>query len=89
MADTTLSAGVNQLRKNSVGVWAVTFLFSSAAAPLAGVAGGVPISILLGKGATLRVSQNLGARADLARRFREWRETATLFRFRVSINVAN
>ena len=51
MADTTHAAGVNQLRKNSLGVGAVTFLVISAAAPLTAVAGGVPISMLLGNGA--------------------------------------
>ena len=51
MADTTHAAGANQLRKNSLGVGAVTFLVISAAAPLTAVAGGVPISMLLGNGA--------------------------------------
>ena len=51
MADTTHATGVNQLRKNSLGVGAVTFLVISAAAPLTAVAGGVPISMLLGNGA--------------------------------------
>lgn len=40
----------NQLRKNSLGVAAVTFLVVSAAAPLTAVAGGVPLSMLLGNG---------------------------------------
>lgn len=40
----------NQLRKNSLGVSAVTFLVVSAAAPLTAVAGGVPLSMLLGNG---------------------------------------
>lgn len=44
------SSGENQLRKNSLGVGAVTFLVVSAAAPLTAVAGGVPISMLLGNG---------------------------------------
>lgn len=44
-------AGSNQLRKNSLGIGAVTFLVISAAAPLTAVAGGVPISMLLGNGA--------------------------------------
>lgn len=44
-------AGQNQLRKNSLGVGAVTFLVVSAAAPLTAVAGGVPLSMLLGNGA--------------------------------------
>lgn len=51
MVDTTSAAGTNQLRKNSLGVGAVTFLVISAAAPLTAVAGGVPISMLLGNGA--------------------------------------
>ena len=50
MADTMQASGVNQLRKNSLGVGAVTFLVISAAAPLTAVAGGVPISMLLGNG---------------------------------------
>ncbi len=41
----------NQLRKNSLGVGAITFLVVSAAAPLTAVAGGVPLSMLLGNGA--------------------------------------
>ena len=45
------SGGANQLRKNSLGVAAVTFLVVSAAAPLTAVAGGVPLSMLLGNGA--------------------------------------
>lgn len=51
MANTSSTAGANQLRKNSLGVGAVTFLVISAAAPLTAVAGGVPISMLLGNGA--------------------------------------
>ncbi len=51
MANSTNAAGANQLRKNSLGVGAVTFLVISAAAPLTAVAGGVPISMLLGNGA--------------------------------------
>jgi amino acid transporter len=42
--------GANQLRKNSLGIGAVTFLVVSAAAPLTAVAGGVPLSMLLGNG---------------------------------------
>jgi len=42
---------VNRLRKNSLGVGAVTFLVVSAAAPLTAVAGGVPLSMLMGNGA--------------------------------------
>ena len=45
------SGEANQLRKNSLGVAAVTFLVVSAAAPLTAVAGGVPLSMLLGNGA--------------------------------------
>jgi amino acid transporter len=44
------SGEANQLRKNSLGVAAVTFLVVSAAAPLTAVAGGVPLSMLLGNG---------------------------------------
>ena len=51
MANSTSAAGANRLRKNSLGVGAVTFLVISAAAPLTAVAGGVPISMLLGNGA--------------------------------------
>lgn len=42
--------GANQLRKNSLGVGAITFLVVSAAAPLTAVAGGVPLAMLLGNG---------------------------------------
>ena len=45
------TTGQNQLRKNSLGAFAVTFLVVSAAAPLTAVAGGVPLSMLLGNGA--------------------------------------
>jgi amino acid transporter len=41
----------NQLRKNSLGVGAVTFLVVSAAAPLTGAGGGIPPSMLFGNGA--------------------------------------
>jgi amino acid transporter len=51
MASSSTEAGANRLRKNSLGVSAVTFLVISAAAPLTAVAGGVPISMLLGNGA--------------------------------------
>ncbi len=51
MADTSLGNTANQLKKNSLGVGAITFLVISAAAPLTAVAGGVPISMLLGNGA--------------------------------------
>jgi amino acid transporter len=49
MTDVT-TAGANQLRRNSLGLIAVTFMVISAAAPLTGVAGAVPISFLLGNG---------------------------------------
>lgn len=42
--------GVHQLRKNSLGLISVTFMVISAAAPLTGVAGAVPIAFLLGNG---------------------------------------
>lgn len=48
---TAHEAPPNQLRRNSLGVVAITFLVVSAAAPLTAVAGGVPISMLLGNGA--------------------------------------
>jgi amino acid transporter len=51
MADLTSHSTINQLKKNSLGVGAITFLVISAAAPLTAVAGGVPISMLLGNGA--------------------------------------
>lgn len=44
-------AGTNQLRKNSLGLIAVTFMVISAAAPLTGIAGAMPIAFLLGNGA--------------------------------------
>jgi amino acid transporter len=44
------AVGANQLRKNSLGLVAVTFMVVSAAAPLTGVAGAVPIAFLLGNG---------------------------------------
>ncbi|MCE4555004.1 APC family permease [Roseateles cellulosilyticus] len=40
----------HQLRKNSLGLISVTFMVISAAAPLTGVAGAVPIAFLLGNG---------------------------------------
>lgn len=43
--------GDDQLRRDSLGVAAITFFVISAAAPLTAVAGGVPISMLLGNGA--------------------------------------
>ena len=42
--------GANQLRKNSLGLIAVTFMVISAAAPLTGVAGAMPLAFLLGNG---------------------------------------
>jgi amino acid transporter len=50
MSNLNSTSEVNQLRKNSLGVTAVTFLVVSAAAPLTAVAGGVPLSMLLGNG---------------------------------------
>lgn len=44
-------AGTNELRKNSLGLIAVTFMVISAAAPLTGVAGAMPIAFMLGNGA--------------------------------------
>jgi amino acid transporter len=41
----------NRLRKNSLGLIAVTFMVVSAAAPLTGVAGAMPIAFLAGNGA--------------------------------------
>lgn len=43
--------GNNQLRKNSLGLIAVAFMVISAAAPLTGIAGAMPIAFLLGNGA--------------------------------------
>lgn len=42
--------GSHRLRRNSLGLIAVTFMVISAAAPLTGVAGAVPIAFLLGNG---------------------------------------
>jgi amino acid transporter len=50
MTDLT-SGGANTLRKNSLGLLAVTFMVISAAAPLTGVAGALPLAFLLGNGA--------------------------------------
>lgn len=50
MVDIT-EGGVNQLRKNSLGLLAVTFMVISAAAPLTGVAGAMPLAFMLGNGA--------------------------------------
>jgi amino acid transporter len=46
-----MTVGANQLRKNSLGLLAVTFMVISAAAPLTGVAGAMPLAFLLGNGA--------------------------------------
>ncbi|MGV8988482.1 MAG: APC family permease [Cypionkella sp.] len=48
---TEITNGANQLRKNSLGLVAVTFMVISAAAPLTGVAGAMPLAFLLGNGA--------------------------------------
>jgi amino acid transporter len=45
------TAGSNQLRRNSLGLIAVTFMVISAAAPLTGVAGSMPLAFMLGNGA--------------------------------------
>ena len=49
MSDFT-EIGPNRLRRNSLGVVAVTFMVISAAAPLTGVAGATPLAFLLGNG---------------------------------------
>lgn len=49
MTDIT-NSGANALRKNSLGLMAVTFMVVSAAAPLTGVAGAMPLAFLLGNG---------------------------------------
>jgi amino acid transporter len=46
----TIAGGENRLRKNSLGLIAVTFMVVSAAAPLTGVAGAMPLAFLLGNG---------------------------------------
>jgi len=45
------TAGSNRLRRNSLGLIAVTFMVISAAAPLTGVAGAMPLAFMLGNGA--------------------------------------
>jgi amino acid transporter len=50
MSDFT-EIGPNRLRRNSLGLIAVTFMVVSAAAPLTGVAGAMPIAFLAGNGA--------------------------------------
>lgn len=49
MSDFT-ETGPNRLRRNSLGLIAVTFMVISAAAPLTGVAGATPLAFLLGNG---------------------------------------
>ena len=49
MSDFT-EIGPNRLRRNSLGLVAVTFMVISAAAPLTGVAGAMPLAFLLGNG---------------------------------------
>ena len=51
LTDFSNRARANRLRKNPLGEGGVTFLVVSAAAPLTAVAGGVPISMLLGNDA--------------------------------------
>ena len=48
MTDTAIQA--NRLRKNALGVGAVTFMVISAAAPLTGAAAAIPLGMLLGNG---------------------------------------
>lgn len=50
MATITEAAPANRLRKNSLGVGAITFMVISAAAPLTAVAGGTPLGMLMGNG---------------------------------------
>src|SRR5512144_1056390 len=52
MAQTGSSSGgqTDRLRKDALGVAAITFFVVSAAAPLTAVAGGYPIAMLLGNG---------------------------------------
>ncbi len=49
MAD--MGAPSKVLRSNALGVAAISFMVISAAAPLTGAAGGIPLSMLLGNGA--------------------------------------
>jgi amino acid transporter len=51
MTELSSTGSLQGLRKNTLGVSAITFLVVSAAAPLTAVAGGVPLSMLLGNGA--------------------------------------
>ncbi|MGH6893136.1 MAG: APC family permease [Dongiaceae bacterium] len=50
-AHSTAAAGSDRLRRDALGVAAITFFVVSAAAPLTAVAGGYPIAMLLGNGA--------------------------------------
>lgn len=50
-AQASAGAGSGRLRRNALGVAAITFFVVSAAAPLTAVAGGYPIAMLLGNGA--------------------------------------
>lgn len=51
MAEAGTGITTNQLKKNSLGIGAITFLVVSAAAPLTAAGGGVPPSMLFGNGA--------------------------------------
>ncbi|MDH6269593.1 amino acid transporter [Rhizobium sp. SG_E_25_P2] len=51
MTELSYAGNSQGLRRNSLGVGAITFLVVSAAAPLTAVAGGVPLAMLLGNGA--------------------------------------
>ncbi|RUW95704.1 amino acid permease, partial [Mesorhizobium sp. M8A.F.Ca.ET.023.01.1.1] len=51
MSAVSEAAPANRLRKNSLGVGAITFMVISAAAPLTAVAGGTPLGMLMGNGA--------------------------------------
>lgn len=50
MTTTSNTVAANQLRKNALGVGAVTFMVISAAAPLTGAAAAIPLGMLLGNG---------------------------------------
>jgi len=49
--DASATTTKNKLRRNSIGLSLVVFMVISAAAPLTGVAGAIPIAMLLGNGA--------------------------------------
>jgi len=49
--DASATTTKNKLRRNSIGLALVVFMVISAAAPLTGVAGAIPIAMLLGNGA--------------------------------------